>query len=159
MNALEIRAAEGHIAAPLIGDYSLAHHATHDTQHLVVKEKVRSEARARKGHAEKVPAAKRAWGESGGAGRGSVRGRGSCGRRGAPARTRLDRHRSRAGQNEPGVCNSPGTESRRSCFASPPVCGARAPPVSQTSLFHTTLHERAKNCLHARRRRVASPGV
>jgi hypothetical protein len=55
-NALLIRAAERHITAPLIGigNYPVVHHATHDTQHLVVKEEGRSKARWLNGHREKV---------------------------------------------------------------------------------------------------------
>jgi hypothetical protein len=54
MNGLIIRAAERHITAPLIGNYPVVHNATHDAQHLVVKEEVRSKARWIKGHREKV---------------------------------------------------------------------------------------------------------
>src|ERR1017187_10371009 len=54
MNGLAIRAAEGHITAPLIGDDPVVHQAAHDTQHLLVKEEVRSKARWLKGHREKV---------------------------------------------------------------------------------------------------------
>lgn len=54
MNALVIGAAQSHITAPLIGNYSVVHHAPHDTQHIVVKEEVRSKARWLKGHREKV---------------------------------------------------------------------------------------------------------
>ena len=54
MNALVIRAAQRRITAPLIGDYPVLHHATHDAQHVVVKEKVWNKARGLKGHREKV---------------------------------------------------------------------------------------------------------
>src|ERR1035438_4479783 len=54
MNALVIRAAERHITAPLIGNYPVVQHATHDAQHLVVKEEVWNKARWLKGHREKV---------------------------------------------------------------------------------------------------------
>src|ERR1035441_4852283 len=54
MNALVIRAAERHIAAPLIGNDPVVHNATHNTQHIVVKEEIRRKARWFKRHWEKV---------------------------------------------------------------------------------------------------------
>jgi hypothetical protein len=54
MNALVIRAAERRITAPLIGNYPVVHHATHDAQHRVVKEEVWNKARWIEGHREKV---------------------------------------------------------------------------------------------------------
>ena len=54
MNALVIRASEGHVAAPLIGNHPVVHHASYDTQHPVVKEKFGSEARWGERHREKV---------------------------------------------------------------------------------------------------------
>ena len=61
MNALIIGTTERHVTAPLICNYPIVHDATHDAQHLVVKEEVRSKARWIKGHREKVamPAAVR----------------------------------------------------------------------------------------------------
>src|ERR1035438_580038 len=54
MNALVFRAAERHITAPLIGNYPVVHHATHDSQHLVVKEEAWGKARRFKGHWQKM---------------------------------------------------------------------------------------------------------
>src|ERR1700687_580612 len=54
MNVLVIRALEGHVAAPLIGDHIVVHHASHDTQHLRVEEEFSSKARWIEGHREKV---------------------------------------------------------------------------------------------------------
>jgi len=45
----------GHITAPLVGDYSVVHHAMDDPQHLSVKEECFEQSRV----------AQRAWGENG----------------------------------------------------------------------------------------------
>jgi hypothetical protein len=54
MNALIIRASEGHIAAPLISDHPIVHYAPNDIQHLIVKEQFWGEAWWLEGHREKV---------------------------------------------------------------------------------------------------------
>jgi hypothetical protein len=54
MNALVLRAAERHITAPLIGNDPVVHDATNNTQHIVVKEEIRSKAWWLKRHGEKV---------------------------------------------------------------------------------------------------------
>src|SRR5205809_8108786 len=43
MNALIVRASQRHIAAPLIRDHLVIHRTSHDSQHLIAKEKLRDE--------------------------------------------------------------------------------------------------------------------
>ena len=50
MNALVVRSAKRHITSPLIGDYSVVHHAVHDAEHLSVKEEFWNKARRLEGH-------------------------------------------------------------------------------------------------------------
>src|SRR5688572_21758999 len=54
MNTLIVRPLQSDVTTPLIGDHSIIHQASHDTQHLFIKEEFRHEAWRLKRHWDEV---------------------------------------------------------------------------------------------------------